>query len=117
MVARRGASTLGCLFPLLIAAAAIYFGKDYVQAYVTNYRFADAMRQEVHFGNASNDEKIMTHFRALADSLDLPRNAGFVRISHTPDGTVIWSDYDVILQFPFNKEKTIHFHPSSETSF
>lgn len=117
MVARRGASTLGCLFPLLLAAVAIYFGRDYVEAYANNYRFSDAMRQEVHFSTASNDEQIMAHFRALADSLDLPPDAGAVRISHTSGGTVIWSEYDVILHFPFNKEKTIHFRPSSETSF
>lgn len=117
MVIRRGASTLGCLLPLLIAAVVIYLGKDFVQAWVHNYQFGDAMRQEVRFSTSSNDEQIMFHFRALADSLDLPRTAGFVRISHTSDGAVIWSDYDVTIHLPFNHEKTIHFHPSSEKNF
>ena len=117
MVARRGASSLGCLMPLLIAAIVIYLGRDYVQAYVHNYQFGDAMRQEARFSNMANDEQIQSRFRALADSLDLPRSAGFIQISHTNDGIVIWSDYDVTLHFPLNKEKTIHFHPSSETSF
>lgn len=108
---------MGCLLPLVIAAVVIYLGKDFVKAWVSNYRFNDAMREEVRFSTASNDEQIMSHFRALADSLELPRTAGFVRISHTSDGTVIWSDYDVTIDLPFNHEKTIHFHPSSEKTF
>ena len=117
MVARRGATSLGCLLPLLLAAIVIYLGKDFVQAYVRNYRYGDAMREEVRFSTSDNDEKIMNHFRALADSLDLPANAGFIHISHTGDGTVIWSDYDVDIDLPFNHERTLHFHPSSEKAF
>ena len=117
MVARRGGSTLGCLFPLLIAAVVAYVGSDFVQAYIRNYRFNDAMRQEANFSTSANDEQVMSHFRALADSLQLPQNAGAVHISHTGEGTVIWSDYSVTIPLPLNHEKTIEFHPSSEKSF
>ena len=117
MVARRGATSLGCLVPLLIAAVALYFGKDFVQAYVRNYQYGDAMREEVRFATTDTDEKIMSHFRALADSLDLPREAGFVQVIHTGEGRIISSDYDVTIQLPFHHERTLHFHPSSEKSF
>lgn len=117
MVARRGASTLGCLLPLLIAAIVVYVGRDFVDVYIRNYRLNDAMRQEARFSTSANDEQIMMHFRALADSLDLPHGAGAVRISHTGEGTVIWSDYSVTVKLPFEHEKTIEFHPSSEKSF
>ena len=117
MVARRGATSLGCLVPLLIAAVVIYFGKDFVQAYIHNYQFGDAMREEVRFFNTGSDEKIMTHFRALADSLDLPPEAGLVQITHTGEGMTISSDYDVVIPLPFHHDRTLHFHPSSEKSF
>jgi hypothetical protein len=117
VVARRGSTSLGCLLPLLIAAVVIYFGKDFVQAYIRNYQYGDAMREEVRFSTTDTDEKIMTRFRALADSLDLPREAAFVHVTHTGEGTVIWADYDVTIRLPFKHERTLHFHPSSEKTF
>lgn len=117
MVTRRGATSLGCLVPLLIAAVVIYFGKDFVQAWVRNYQYGDAMREVVRFAGADNDEKVMTRFRALADSLGLPPEAGLVHINRTGEGTVIWSDYDVTIELPFNHDRTLHFHPSSEKTF
>src|SRR4051794_35760192 len=108
---------MGCLLPIFIAALAIYLGKDFVKAYVHNYQYGDAMREEVRFASPDTDEKIMTHFRALADSLELPPGAGLVPITHPPDGTVIWSDYDVTSGLPPNHEGPLHFHPSSEKPF
>lgn len=117
MVNRRGGSSLGCLVPLLIAAALIYFGKDFVQAYVRNYQYGDAMREEVRFSTGDTDEKIMTRFRALADSLGLPEEAGFVRVDHLGESRMISADYSVTIKLPFKHERTLHFHPSSEKTF
>ena len=75
------------------------------------------MAQEARFSNSRPDALITAHLRALSDSLGLPTDAGAVRISHNSTGAVIWSDYDVTLQLPFNHERTIHFHPTSETAF
>ena len=114
MVARRGASTVGCLVPLLVAALVIYFGRDFGEAYFRYYQFRDSMRQEARFAMTRTDDLITAHLRTLVDSLNLPRNAGAIRISHTPDGITIWSDYDETVKLPLNHEKTIHFHPTSE---
>jgi hypothetical protein len=114
MVARRGTSTLGCLLPLLIVAFALYIGRDFGEAYFRYYQFKDAMREEARFSTIRPDEVITAHLRNLVDSLDLPHNAGAVRISHNRDGITIWSDYYETIQLPLNHEKTIHFHPSSE---
>ena len=46
MVSRRGRSSLGCLFALLIIAAAMYFGVNIGEAYWRFYEYQDAMRQD-----------------------------------------------------------------------
>ena len=114
MVARRGASTVGCLLPLLIAALVVYIGRDFGEAYFRYYQYRDAMREEARFATIRSDDVIASHLRTLVDSLGLPRNAGAVRISHTRDGITIWSDYYETIQLPLNHEKTIHFHPTTE---
>ena len=65
MVARRGASTLGCLIPLLILAVVIYFAIDFGTAYFRYYQFKDAMRQEARFSYERTDEQITKHLVAL----------------------------------------------------
>ncbi|MDQ6717532.1 MAG: hypothetical protein M3Z17_04175 [Gemmatimonadota bacterium] len=117
MVARRGGSTIGCLLPLLIGAIVVYVGRDFGEAYFRFYQFRDAMHQEARFAQSRPDDLITTHLRALADSLDLPRNAGQVRISRRNSAVTIWSDYEETIKLPLNHEKAIHFHPTSETSF
>lgn len=117
MVARRGSATVGCLLPVLLLVLAAYVGRDFGEAYFRYYKFRDAMRQDVRFAGFRSDDSITTHLRALADSLNLPRDAGEVRISHIRGGgAVIWSDYSETVRLPFNREKTIYFHPTSETS-
>jgi hypothetical protein len=114
VVVRRGASTLGCLLPLLVVALAAYIGRDFGEAYFRYYQYRDAMREEARFATIRSDEVITSHLRTLVDSLDLPHNAGAVRISHTRDGITIWSDYYETIKLPFDHEKTLHFHPTSE---
>lgn len=115
MVARRGASTLGCVLPLLILAAAAFIGWKFAPAYMHYYQYRDAMQQEARFGQSRTDDQVISHLRAFADSLELPRSAGVIRITRGSQGLTIWSDYDETIELPFNKEKTIHFHPTTET--
>lgn len=117
MVKRQGASTLGCLVPLLLVALVIYLGRDFGAAYVRYYRFQDAMAQDVRYVGERSEDSIVSHLRLVADSLDLPAGARSVRLAHTPKGLLVWSDYDEDINLPFNHEKVIHFHATSETSF
>jgi len=106
---------MGCLIPLMLIALALYIGRDFGFAYFRYYQYTDAMKQEARFATQLTDEAIMLHLRSLADSLDLPRDAGQVRISRTPSDVTIWSDYQETIELPFHHEKTIVFHPSSGT--
>jgi hypothetical protein len=114
VVARRGASALGCLIPLLIVAVAIYFAIDFGTAYFRFYQFKDAMGQEARFAYEHTDAQITTRLSALADSLELPAGAELITIVRTPASSdvSISSDYDEVIKLPFKKERVLHFHPT-----
>ena len=81
MVARRrGASSMSCLFRLLIVAAVIYFGVNIGGAYWRFYQFQDDMRQIVAFAPHTSNEAVIAKLRASADSLNLPPEAGQISI-------------------------------------
>jgi hypothetical protein len=111
VVKRRGASTLGCLIPLLIVAIAAYFAVDVGLAYFRFYQFKDAMGQEARFAGDRTDAQITTRLSALADSLQLPPGAELITIIRDPSVITISSDYDEVIKLPLKKERVIHFHP------
>jgi hypothetical protein len=111
VVARRAASTLGCLIPLLILAVIVYFAIDFGTAYFHYYQFKDAMGQEARFATTKTDEQITLSLSALADSLQLPPGAELISIQRSPSVITISSDYDEVIKLPLNKERVLHFHP------
>ena len=114
MVARRAASTLGCLIPLLILAVVIYFAIDFGTAYFRYYQFKDAMRQEAGFSYEHTDAQITKHLAALADTLELPVDASLITILRSTSNVSISSDYDEVIRLPFKQERVLHFHPSGD---
>jgi hypothetical protein len=116
MVTRsRGASTLGCLFSLLVAVAVGYFGVNVGAPYFRYYRFRDAMQQEARFANRKTDEQIIATLRLKADSLTLPATAHQINVRRTPGRIVIWTDYRETIEFPFIT-RDIAFRPVVERS-
>jgi hypothetical protein len=113
VVNRRGASRLGCLIVLLVAAVGAYLAVDFGEAYFRFYRFKDAMGQEARFATDRTDEQITTRLSALADSLELPPGAELINIQRSPTVITISSDYDEVVKLPFKKERVIHFHPTA----
>jgi hypothetical protein len=111
VVARRGATRLGCLLPLLILAIGIYFAIDFGQVYFRAYQFKDAMGSEARFATTLTDEQITKRLAALADSLELPTGAELITIVRSPRTITISSDYDEVIKLPMKKEQVIHFHP------
>lgn len=116
MVARRGATRLGCLFPLLILAIGIYFAIDFGQVYFRAYQFKDAMGSEARFATTITDDQITRRLAALADSLELPPGAELITIVRSPRTISISSDYDEVIKLPMHKEQVIHFHPVAVSS-
>jgi hypothetical protein len=110
---RRGASSMGCLFTLLIVAAAIYFGVNIGEVYWRAYQFEDDMRQEVKFAAHSANDVIIMHLRASADSLGLPDDAHHIAIHRTNQSISVEAEYDERIELPmYVRDK--HFHPYAE---
>lgn len=112
---RRGASTLGCLFSLLLVVAVAYFTVNVGEVYLRNYRFVDAMRQEARFASTRSDDAIRRRLASAADTLGLPPEAGRVRIRRSATSLSIDSDYVELVQFPL-VTREIRFTPSVDAN-
>ena len=116
MVTRRGRSSLGCLFSLLILAAALYFGINVGEVYWRSYEFEDAMRQEVRFAKQIPDERIKKRLAALADSLGLPEAAGDVQVTRDANTISVSAEYSERVELPLFA-RSIRFTPHAVGSF
>jgi hypothetical protein len=111
VVRRRGASSLGCLLPLLILAVCAYFAVGFGEAYFRYYQFKDAMGQEARFASTHTDEQITRRLSAFADTLQMPLGAELITVSRVGPKVEISADYDEVIALPLKKEYVIHFHP------
>jgi hypothetical protein len=116
VTSRRGASTLGCLFSLLVVVAVIYFGVNIGAPYFRYYRFRDAMQQEARFADRKTDAQILMTLRLKADSLALPARAHTINVQRSPSRVVIWTEYAETVDFPF-VTRDIAFRPVVERAF
>lgn len=110
---RRGASTLGCLFSLLVVAAVIYFGVNVGGVYWRFYQYQDDMRQEVRFAASTTNGAMLTRLKAAADSLQLPEDASDISIIRQGKTIMVESDYLDRVELPM-LVREIHFHPHAE---
>lgn len=107
---RAGRSRLGCLFTLLLLAAAAYIGINLGSIYFRAYAFEDRIRQSARFADQLADSVIRRQLTFSADSLGLPpqaHNLNIVRIGRT---IVISSSYSETLDLRFYT-RHIRFNP------
>ena len=113
MVARGGRSSLGCLFTLLIVAAAGYFAVNAGESYWRFFQFQDAMQQEARFARQRTNDQILTRLRASVDSLGLPDEAAMISIRRTANSIAIDAAYDEHVEMPMYV-RAIHYRPHAE---
>ena len=94
MVNRRGATTLGCLFTMLLFGAAGYAAIHITEPYLRFYQFKDAAQQEARFAALRSDAAITTNLVSVADSLNLPEKAYHFKITRTLNEVHIQTSYD-----------------------
>ncbi len=112
----RGASTLGCLFSMLVVVAVIYFGVNIGAPYLRYSQFRDAMQTEVRFADRKSDSEILATLRLKADSLGLPGHAQRINVRRNPSRIVIWTEYTETIDFPF-VTRDITLRPVAERAF
>ncbi len=119
MVARRrsvrGASTLGCLFSIMLLMAVLYYGIDAGRVYWDFYKFQDEMESSARFASTESDDQIRQHLKGVAQDLGLPTEAQRItiqRIVH-PRLVTIRSQYTVEIVLPF-KRKELTLRPKAE---
>ena len=110
---RRGASSSGCLFSLLIFVAVLYYGVNIGEVYFRYYRLVDEMETEARLSAGLDDGTIRRRVQAAVDEIGLPDSAGGrplqVRRTASPREIVIETSYSERVALPFfNHEFTFH---------
>ncbi|MDZ4673373.1 MAG: hypothetical protein SGI84_02900 [Gemmatimonadota bacterium] len=82
--ARRGASTVGCLFTLALFTSSLYFGLPIGHSYWRYTRMVDEMRTTVRFAQTIADEQMVRQILLMVDQLELPREARRIRVTRNP---------------------------------
>src|SRR3989454_11653913 len=77
---RRGASSTGCLFSLLIFVAALYYSVNIGEVYFRYYRLLDEMQTQARLASALDDGTIQRRLQAAVQEIGLPDAAGNVRV-------------------------------------
>lgn len=114
---RRGATTLGCLFTLLIVAAFAYFAVNIGRPAYRYWLIRDAMHQEAKFAGMRSDVAIQRRLRTKADSIGLPPEAAQnMRVRRIGEMIVIMTEYTEHVEFP-GFVKLLTFNPSVQGLF
>lgn len=113
---RRGITKVGCLFWVLVVAAAMYFVVHSGDVYFKYLEYKDAMKQEVRFHTHLTDAQIKTRLQLLADSLGLPEQARNVNVTRSRGQITIEAQYDEVIEFPFVK-RVVHFAPRATGTY
>lgn len=114
--ARRGASTLGCLFMIIVVMAIGYFGVNVGRPFWNYYQFRDRMQQEARFAAKRSDITIQRRLGEFADSLGLPENAQKVNVRRRTGTIEIWAEYYEIIELP-GTVREFFFEPRAVGTF
>jgi len=110
---RRGGSTFGCLFSLLLFVAAVYYGVHIGQVYLHYYELLDAMKFQASLAQSVPDPTIQQRLTATADSL-LGQRPRFTIDRRTHRNRIlIQTEYTERVDLPFFKH-TFVLRPRAE---
>lgn len=111
---RRGASSLGCLFSLLVLVAGLYYGVNIGEVFFRYYRLLDEMQTQAELAPGLDDATIRHRVQTAAQDLGLPQDAQQVSITRraSPREITIESQYSEQVDLPFLK-RTFTFHPKA----
>jgi hypothetical protein len=110
---RRGASTLGCIFSVVLFLGALYYGVHIGGVYWRYYQVLDDMRQQARHADQLTDDAIQTHLTAQADTI-LGQTPDFrIERGSRPNRITIQTEYTETVTLPgFNH--TFMLRPRAE---
>jgi hypothetical protein len=113
---RRGAGTLGCLFTLVIAGAALYLAVQFGKPWFRYQQFHDVMKSQARYAISLPDSVIRARLMSSADSLGLPPAAKRLRIARerSPANITISSEYVEKVMIPIYGPVLLHFKARAE---
>jgi hypothetical protein len=111
---RRGASSSGCLWWLLVLVAALYYGVNIGEVYVRYYRLVDEMDSQARLASAIDNGTIGRRIVAAVTDIGLPDSAGNVVVTRSvdPRQIKIESSYSEHVHLPLFDHIFV-FHPSA----
>jgi len=83
---QRGGSTLGCLFSLLVFAAAVYYGVNIGKVWLRYYQLQDEMTISARLAPSLSDAVIRRRLEDKVGDLALPDSAKKFTIARTGGG-------------------------------
>ena len=111
---RRGASSSGCLFSLLLFVAALYYGVNIGELFFRYYRLIDEMQTEAHLAAGLDDGTIRRRIQSAIEEIGIPDSAGDaqlqVRRTESPREIVIETRYSESVTLPLF-HYSFSFHP------
>ncbi len=110
----RGASSVGCLFSLLVFVAVLYYGVNIGEVFFRYYRLVDEMQTQAQLAAALDDGTIRRRIQATAQDIGLPDQAQQIRITRRAERREIEIEatYSESVHLPlFNH--TFTFHPKA----
>ena len=111
---RRGAGSRGCLFSLLLFAAALYYGINTGQVYLRYYQLLDGMRTQARLAPSLHDDLIYRRLNEQADSLLTGGSSRFkITRGGRPNRIVIQGEYTDQVDLPLFKH-TFVLRPRAE---
>lgn len=115
MVNRRGASSKGCLFSLLIFVAVLYYGVNIGEVFFRYFRLKDEMETQARLAAALDDGTIRRRIQAAVDAIGVPESAGtrlIVRRTAMPRQILIETRYSEFVSLPLFSH-TFTFNPKA----
>ena len=111
---RRGMSTAGCLFSLLVFFGLLYYGINIGEVWFRYYQFVDDMKTQARLASALDNETIARRLQAKAQTLGLPESAQRIAItrSASPREIRIEAAYDETVDLPLFHH-TFRFRPGA----
>lgn len=113
---RRGASSLGCLFSLLVIAVIVYFAMPVAEAYFRYWQFEDEMSQAVRFARVNQDREIRSRLQTFVDSAGLPPEARNIEIQRRNGRIDVRASYIEEFHLP-GYVRVQPFNPSAQGSY